>query len=149
MPEDVKSFLDANADNPLYPIFVLALNTRMRRGELLGLCWDKVNLEKGRLEIARIRDRYGLRDTTKTGIIRHIPLNDPALRILQKLETDKAHSRFVFAFDTGNLPNIRHLSDRPFKKAIERAGVPKIRFHDLRTIRLQLYNGRGRYLLPL
>ena len=133
MPEQIQQFLKANESDPFYPIFALALNTGMRRGELLGLCWDKVNLSERRIEISRIRDRYGLKDNTKTGLIRHIPLNNSALAILEKLASCRNHARFVFAFDGGTLPNIRHFSNRPFKRAIERAGVPEIRFHDLRT----------------
>ena len=38
-----------------------------------------------------------------------------------------------FAYKDGTLPDVPHLSDRYFKRAIKRAGVPEIRFHDLRT----------------
>ncbi len=131
--EQIQQFLAANRDNPLYSVYALALNTGMRRGELLGLCWDKVNLDKRRIEIARIRDRYELKDTTKTGVIRYLPLNDAAFRVLSKLAGEKNHEAFVFAYGGGKLPNIRHLSDRQFKRAVEKAEVPKIRFHDLRT----------------
>ena len=133
LPDQIERFLSVNQDNPLCPIFALALNTGMRRGELLGLCWDRVNLAERRIEISRIRDRYGLKDTTKTGVIRHIPMNNPALKILRGLSENRRNGRFVFAFEDGSLPNIRHLSDRPFKRAVERAGLPGIRFHDLRT----------------
>ncbi|MCY4643195.1 MAG: tyrosine-type recombinase/integrase [Bacteriovoracales bacterium] len=133
LPVQVEQFLSKNFDNPLYPIFALALNTGMRRGELMGLCWDKVNLESRILEISRVRDRYGLKDTTKTGAIRHIPLNDAALEVLTGLSRDKNHEVFTFAHQNGSLPDVPHLSDRHFKKAVERAGVPRIRFHDLRT----------------
>ena len=76
LPEQVERFLQANRNDPYYPLYVLALNTGLRRGELLGLCWDKVDLKARRLEISRIRDRYGLKDTTKTGAVRHVLLND-------------------------------------------------------------------------
>ena len=133
LPHQIQAFLSTNRSDPLYPLFVLALNTGMRRGELLGLCWDKVDLKNRRIEISRIRDRYGLKDTTKTGVIRHLPLNDPALHTLKKLSLSRRCNRFVFVYEDGGLINIRHLSNRPFKRAIERANVPRIRFHDLRT----------------
>ncbi len=133
IPEQIKQFLDANRDNPFYPIYALALNTGMRRGELLGLCWDRVNFNERRIEISRIRDRYELKNTTKTGFIRHLPLNDAAFRVLSKLAQNKHHETLVFADKTGKLPNIRHFSDRHFRRAIEKAKVPRIRFHDLRT----------------
>ena len=133
MPHEIKQFLSANVDNPFYPLFVVALNTGMRRGELAGLCWDKVNVAERRIEISRIKDRYGLRDTTKTRMIRYIPFNASAWEILEKLSLNKKHPRFVFTHENGQPIDANHLSDRHFKKAIERAGVPKIRFHDLRA----------------
>ena len=133
MPSQINQFLVRNKDDPHYFIYVLALNTGLRRGELLGLCWDKVNLEKRRIEISRIRDRYGLKDTTKTGLIRYIPLNNTAWEALNKLSNNKHHHQFVFALEGGALPEITHFSSRCFQKAVERAEVPRIRFHDLRT----------------
>ena len=133
MPDEIKKFLTGNRDNPLYPLFVLALNTGMRRGEIVGLCWDKVNLDKKRIEVARIFDRHGLKDTTKTGAIRYIPLNEPAFKVLDALSRNKTHERFVFTYRDGKLIDANHLSDRQFKEAIKRSGVRRIRFHDLRT----------------
>ena len=132
MPEQVTQFLSSNMDDPNYPTYVLALNTGLRRGELLGLCWDKVDLHGRKVEIARSRDRYGLKNTTKTGAIRYVPLNGVALRVLGELEKDKCHERFVFAYQDGSLPDVVH-TYRTFKKAVERARVPQIRFHELRT----------------
>ena len=61
-----------------------------------------------------------------------MPLNDVALRVLGELEKDKRHERFVFAYQDGSLPDVVH-TYRTFKKAVERARVPQIRFHELRT----------------
>ncbi len=133
MPDDIMRFLAANEGDPLHPVYILALNTGLRRGELMGLCWDKVNLAERRIEISRTRDRYGLKETTKTGLIRHLPLNDAAWELLDCLSRNKNHPRFVFAYEDGTLPEVTHLSTRAFKKAVERAGVLSIRFHDLRT----------------
>ena len=133
LPHQIEQFLATNRDNPHYPAYVLALNTGMRRGELLGLCWDKVDLNKGRLEIARIRGRYGLKETTKTGVIRYIPLNTSSLQVLKKLAEKRHHPQFVFTNEGGFLPNPPYFSADLFQKAIKRAGVPRIRFHDLRT----------------
>ena len=133
LPEQVKTFLAANEDEHHYPLYVLALNTGMRRGEIFGLCWDKVNLRDRMIEISRIRDSYGLRETTKTGVVRHIPLNDAAWGVLEKLSREKKDSRFVFLLKNGSPPNPGTFSRQFYKKAIKRAGVPEMRFHDLRV----------------
>lgn len=131
--EEVKQFLNANKDSPLYELYLLALNTGMRRGELLGLCWDKIDLAQGRIEISRTRDRYGLKETTKTRRVRYIFIRPEIVEVMKRYKEEERHEKFVFAFPDGKLVNIHHISDRAFKRAITRAGVKKIRFHDLRT----------------
>ena len=105
----------------------------MRRGELLGLCWDKVDLVERRVEIARIRDNHEHKETTKTGVIRYLPLNDVAVKILSNLAKQKRHETFVFTDKKGQPPGASCLSGHHFRTAIKKAGVPKIRFHDLRA----------------
>ena len=133
LPDEIHQFLSKNIDNPFYPIFVIALNTGMRKGELMGLCWDRVNLKERKIEISRMRDLYGLKETTKTKEIRFIPLNKEAYRTLVELANKKNHDRFVFALEGGTLPDAQHFTERYFKKAVAKAKVRRIRFHDLRT----------------
>ena len=133
LPEQVEAFLATNEYDHHYPVYALALNTGMRRGELMGLCWDRVNLKERMIEISRIRDRHELKETTKTGAVRHIPLNDAAWAVLDELSRNKGDSPFVFLNKNGSPTDVAYLSDGLFKKAIKRAGVPMIRFHDLRT----------------
>ncbi len=71
--------------------------------------------------------------TIFNGVIRYLPLNNAAFKILSILAQEKHHKIFVFADKNGKLPDTPHLSTRHFKKAIKRAAVPEIRFHDLRT----------------
>ena len=61
-----------------------------------------------------------------------MPLNDVALRTLQELKRRKHHEAFVFAYENGSLPDVVH-TYRIFKAATKQAGVPSIRFHELRT----------------
>ncbi|MCB9094719.1 MAG: site-specific integrase [Halobacteriovoraceae bacterium] len=131
--EEVCCFLNANKESEFYELFVIALNTGLRRGEILGLCWDCVDLKRNVLIIRRTFDRYGLKETTKTGRIREVPLNDAAKDAILKLVQQQRNTRFVFTKDNGDLINIQHISDRLFKKAIKKAGVKQIRFHSLRA----------------
>ena len=132
LPEQAKRFLRSNVGDPLYALYVVALNTGLRRGELLGLCWDKVNLKNRRIEVSRIRDRYGLRDTTKTGKVRYVPLNKAARSALRAILQERGGNNLVFNLN-GKTLNAEYLSTHHFQKAVEAAGVPRIRFHDLRT----------------
>jgi integrase len=49
--DDLRTFLEASADEPLYPAFVLAATTGMRRGEVAALSWSAVDLESGVLRV--------------------------------------------------------------------------------------------------
>jgi integrase len=109
--------------NPyLYSVVVLALGTGMRRGELLGLRWNDVNLKEKVITLTK----------TKNGSIRCIPLVDMTFSILKTIhdsETiiDKDHH----IFPSLNLE--RYLDIRTaWLFALKRAGIKDFKFHDLR-----------------
>jgi integrase len=56
-PDEVRRLLEAASGDRLEALYVLAINTGMRRGELLGLKWSDVDLEGGRLSIRRTLTR--------------------------------------------------------------------------------------------
>ena len=133
MPEQVKQFLTANRHDDLYELWVVALNTGMRRGELAGLQWDKVDFQNKLIHVARVRDREGFRETTKTSSsFRYVPMNQASEAALKSLAQEKRHQNYVFAHKDGSIVDVQHLIERCFRKAMIRAGVPRIRFHDLR-----------------
>ena len=133
MPEDVTKFLTVNRHDELYELWVVALNTGMRRGELAGLKWDKVDFQNKLIHVARVRDRSGLRESTKTNSsFRYIPMNLAAESALKTLHLEMRHQDYVFAHKDGYIVDVQHLTERCFRKAMIRAGVPRIRFHDLR-----------------
>ena len=128
---EIKQFLQMTLDDELYPLFVVALNTGMRKGELAGLCWDRIDFSRNMIEVSRIRDRYGLRCTTKTGTARHVPMNDMVKMTLLRLAKDQK-SEFVFCERSGAPLDMHHLY-RDFGKLQKKAKMTKrLRFHDLR-----------------
>ena len=128
---EIKQFLQGNQFNPYYPLFVVALNTGMRRGELAGLCWDRVDFNRSMIEVSRIRDRYGLRNTTKSGTARHVPMNTTIKQALMKLYNERQNN-FAFINKDGSPIDALHIY-REFGKAQKLAKMEnKIRFHDLR-----------------
>ena len=48
LPHEIQQFLNANKDSELYELYLVALNSGLRRGKLLGLCWDKVDFAIGK-----------------------------------------------------------------------------------------------------
>lgn len=82
--DEIGRLLDACAAsrNPnLYAIVVLALNTGMRKAEILGLEWARVDLSTSRITLYE----------TKSGDPRGVPINDPVYAALTALEPDQAH----------------------------------------------------------
>lgn len=127
-----KFFLGLKGRSEFY-FYSTAIYTGMRRGEIAGLCWDCIDFHKKVVTVKRTLDRYGLRDSTKTGLIKHIPINDFLLRILGHLYSSRStNSKFVFTDASGNPLNPHHLY-RSFRKLQEEFGIDNIlTVHDLR-----------------
>ena len=95
------------------PIVQLALATAMRRGELLSLRWENINLKA----------RTAYLPTTKNGDSRKVPLSSAALDILEKLPRHLSGAVFPMKAPALN---------GAFKRGLSRSGLEDIRFHDLR-----------------
>lgn len=105
----------AGGSNPLMvPLVQLALETAMRRGELLALTWEGVDLKK----------RVAYLETTKNGESRAVPLSSRAVAVLESLKEEGVAGR-VFSL-TGNAVLLS------FSRATKRAGIEGLTFHDLR-----------------
>jgi integrase len=104
----------------LLPIVQVALNTGMRRGEILGLRWSQVDLAARTIKLSQ----------TKSGKPRVIPINAFLLDILTGQEKKTGYSDFVFL----NRATRKPFQDvkRAFNTAATNAGIEGLRFHDLR-----------------
>ena len=109
-----------NAQPLLRDIVVAALNTGMRRGELLNLKWTHVNLEEGIIIVEK----------TKTNKIRHIPLNAVMKELLSQRCLDRAGSEYVFRNPRTGRPIVDIKSG--WKTLLRNCGIENFRFHDLR-----------------
>lgn len=129
--EDINRFLLAVRDHYSYEFYFTALNTGMRRGELCGLKWDKIDFVRSMIEVSRIRDRYGLRETTKSGKTRFVPMNTQLRDTLLQLSHRRIND-YVFIKECGQPMAAQH-AYREFNKLQKESGVStKIRVHDLR-----------------
>lgn len=103
----------------LKPIVVTALNTGMRKGEILSLEWEKnVDLKHG----------FILLDVTKNGERKEVPINQTLRDTLKKLRR-RLDSPYVFTDNKGK--RFQEVK-RSFKSALRKAGIKDFRFHDLR-----------------
>ncbi|PIK15518.1 site-specific integrase [Halobacteriovorax sp. JY17] len=133
--EEGNLFLEANKHNEYIHLFKVAIGTGMRLGELCGLKWDRVDFENDQITVSRTRDKNGIRDNTKGGRARIIPMTPTVRSTLEKLKfSSKVQSigGYVFTTLSGVEIPYGHFY-RKMKKALNNAGIErKVRFHDLR-----------------
>jgi integrase len=147
-PEQAQQFLEAAKGSPLEALFVLALTTGMRRGELLALQWTDIDFVRGILQVRRTITRLPKRGfvvsepkTTKSR--RAIQLTELAIDALKRHRTKQHETRlkagaawqsqdWVFCTDVGTPLDPTTMLRSSFWPLLAKAGVPKIRFHDLR-----------------
>lgn len=129
---EINQFLLSNTHHSMYDFFLLALNTGMRKGELGALQWDKVDFALNQITVTRTRDKYGLKETTKTNLRRVVPMNSLTRACLLKLFNKRTDSPYVFVREDASPLEIHHVY-RDFTQAYKRAKIMnKIPFHGLR-----------------
>jgi len=145
----LSTFLESVVDDPLFALWWLAALRGLRRGELCGLRWAAVDLERGLLFVERQRTTAGytvVEGEPKTAAGRRaVALDKHTVRILrahrrhQLAQRDKRHaagkvwieSGYVFTRKDGEPINPSYATTR-FRILTNRAGLPPVRLHDLR-----------------
>ena len=158
--DEARAFLDAarQSGERFEALYVLAITTGLRRGELLGLRWDDADLEFGTLRVGRALVREGGRHTlgetkTRRGR-RQINLTPRTVNALKKHRKKQLEEKMklaglykdhdlIFASGVGTPVNPENLVKRSFKPLLKKAGLPEIRFHDLRHTCATLLLSRG------
>ena len=105
----------------LMPIVLIALNTGMRRGEILGLRWEHVNMDGAMLTVVA--------GNAKSSKARHIPLNDEAVNVLRRWGSQHGTEGLVFPGASG--ARMSHVSSA-WDSLTTAAKLEDFRFHDLR-----------------
>jgi integrase len=156
--DQTRVFLDAACGQKYEALYVLSLTRGLRMGESMGLKWSDINLEAGTLrvnrQLQRIREGGGLVfSEPKNASCRTIDLPQRALEALRshrkrQLEEKLRASLYedsdlVFATRKGTPLDAQNIVNRHFKPLLKRAGLPSIRWHDLRHTCATLLLGRG------
>jgi integrase len=159
-PKQARLFLRTAAEtgDGLEALFALAIHLGLRQGELLALKWEDVNLEAGTLQVRRsLSGSNGgqpVFTTPKTAKSRRqVRLTAGATEALKRHRKRQLEERLRVAglwrdhglvFTETGTPLDRHnLCQRSFKPLLKKAGLPGIRFHDLRHTCATLLLTRG------
>ena len=158
-PMQARTLLVAARGERLEALYALAVTTGMRQGEILGLKWEDVDLEAGTLQVRRTLSTatgggvtFGAPKTAKSR--RSIRLPELALSSLRRHRKSQLEERMrlaglwkehdlVFTTGVGTPMSRADLVTRSFKPLLRHAGLPEIRFHDLRHTCATLLLSRG------
>jgi integrase len=142
--EQLAAFLHSQLNDRLYALWHTLAMTGMRRGEALGLRWEDVDLEAGRLAVRRALVPCGkevLVSEPKTACGRRVVALDPqtvavlkgqaARQLQEQQDAEWTETDLVFTNEGGQALHPWAVS-RFFRAAVKRALLPEIRLHDLR-----------------
>ncbi|MBQ8981600.1 MAG: site-specific integrase [Eubacterium sp.] len=134
--EELSAFLEETKRSGCYEFYYLELTTGMRLGEICALEWtdlDTVNKTISVNKSVRKLDGKLIITTPKTkSSIRTIRIADELVDLLLAMKERQIESTYIFPSpDTGG-PRDTSAVTRKLHRIQERAGLPKIRFHDLR-----------------
>jgi integrase len=146
---EARKLLEAARGDRLEALYVLAIHTGMRHGELLGLKWGDVDLDdtfptvRVRRTLTRKDTGYVLGEPKTKKSRRTIRLTPQAVEALRRhLTSQMEHMEhlgdlyddqgLIFTTEVGTLINPSNLRQRSFMPLLERAGLPQITFNDLR-----------------
>jgi integrase len=108
----------SNCQKYLKPIVVIALNTGMRRGEILGLKWRDIDIKRGIIYLYN----------TKNGEKREVPVNE---QVKTALIRTRKHPQSEYIFCNKDGSRMTHVS-KSFATALRKSGIKDFKFHDMR-----------------
>jgi len=152
--EESLAFLEATLtyDPKHYPLFLLALHTGMRSGEIGGLQWPDIDWNSKFISVRRAIVRGHITTPKTKGSERKVDCSDDLLRVLadlrrrcqeQALKSGSPLCLWVFICQKNKPVGMNNVKAIYFKRALRKAGLRDIRFHDLRHTYASLLLAQG------
>lgn len=159
-PEEARRFLDKARGDRFEALYVLALTAGLREGELLALRWKDLDLEGKSLQVvqtvrrSRIQKELVFSEPKTDRSRRRVVLTELAISALRRHRVAQMEERLkagtlwedndlVFPNSVGRPVEAGNMLHRSFGPLLDRAGLPRIRFHDLRHSAATLLMSRG------
>ncbi|MEJ8547138.1 tyrosine-type recombinase/integrase [Brevibacillus borstelensis] len=145
--EQVQQLVEAAKEHELYIPILFAVTTGMRYAEIFGLAWNDVDLEKRtihvRQQIVRTRGEYRLTQPKTKSSDRIISLSESLVAPLRRHKAEQAQKKLligpmynpdglVCCRPEDGLPYSATPVRRKFDALLDKAGLPRVRIHDLR-----------------
>lgn len=132
-PEEVRRLVASTGDH--YRLLVqTAVFTGMRQGELLGLQWGDIDWSSRQIHVRRAWKDGAFTQPKTRNSLRRVDVPDFLMHELKawRLRCPKGEFEMVFPNGAGNPETHANVLQRGFYPALRRAGLRKVRFHDLR-----------------
>jgi integrase len=156
-PEQARLFLGSVRGDRLEALYTVGLALGLRQGEILGLRWSDVDLDGGELRVAqalqRVNGRLQFVEPKSITSRRTVRLPNTVIRALRSHRVRQLEERLlapdrweksdlVFTTSFGSPLDGRSVTRR-FQAALEKAGLPRLRFHDLRHTAASIMLAQG------
>ena len=133
-PIEINAFLDAEEDPKFKTLFMLAIMSGARQGELLGLKWSDIDWKNNQIHIQRTFNERAWYEPKSATSNRRIDLGPAMMAELRRwrLACPPCKLDLIFPNESGNPIDHGNLLRRHFYPVLKKAQISKIRFHDLR-----------------
>jgi integrase len=144
-PKEINSLIGAVKDQKYRTLVMLAILSGARQGEILGLKWSDIDWDNRQVHIQRTFNMQRWYETKTKTSNRKIDLSRSMIQELKRWQLACPPNRLNLVFPTGGggPTNHNNLVNRYFLPALKKAGIEKIRFHDLRHTYASLLIDQG------
>jgi len=146
-PEEIRGLIDNTDDQKYKTLFLMAIMTGMRQGELLGLKWDDIDWFNCQVRVKRTYNHGRFFEPKSETSKRAIDLSPMVITELKKwqLACLPNELNYIFPNKQGNPTDGQNMVNRHFHPAIKRAKLRKVRFHDIRPTYATLLIDQGEH----
>ena len=143
--EEIKTFLEQVIDKKYHTLFMLAITTGARQGELLGLKWSDVDWKNSQIHIQRTFNKGRWFAPKTKGSERRIDIGPSMVKALKewKLACLPNEHNLIFPNRAGQPINHSNMVNRYYFPALDKAKIPQIKFHALRHTTASLMIEQG------
>ena len=133
-PPELRRLFDNAPDLKHKAIFMVAATTGLRQGEILGLKWTDIDWINGQLHVNRTYNHFAFYDPKSQTSKRKVDVPPQTLRLLKewRLACIMSELDLIFPSENGKPLSALNMFNRKFIPTLKKAGLRKIRFHDLR-----------------